>query len=485
MHFFDLATTYESKTDCWLVLAAFENNEFALPSNIFLPEDEKNVVHKQLSQLGFQGKSEQLAPVLDSRLTSKILVIGCGKKADFSLKGFKKSILAACKQLQKWQATEVAWAIGSFGLNLKEAIRHLILTCQDTGYSLGQLKTEREATPDTYHALITQATQEGRAVLAETQAIAKAVAYAKDLGNLPSNICTPTYLAEEAEKLAKNFAHICTEIIDDAQMLALGLNCLHAVGRGSAEPSKLVIMHYQGTDATEKPYVMVGKGITFDTGGVCIKPSEGMQGMTMDMSGAGAVISVMQAVAELKLPINLIGLMACAENMPGGNAFKPRDILKSHSGKTVEIIDTDAEGRMVLCDALSYAKQYQPKTMIDLATLTGACMVALGHHHSGLFTSHSDLQAKLVQAGNEMLDTLWPMPMDKEYDEELKSDLADLKHLGSRFAGAVTAARFLAHFVDAKTPWAHIDIAGTAIVKQATGRPVAMLTQYFINEAKA
>jgi leucyl aminopeptidase len=308
---------------------------------------------------------------------------------------------------------------------------------------------------------------------------------ARDLANLPGNICTPTYLAKHARKLSRGNAHLSVTVLEEKKMRELGMGALLSVSAGSHQPAKLIAIQYKGGKASEKPYVLVGKGITFDTGGISLKPGAKMDEMKFDMGGAASVFGTLRAVSELGLSLNVVGLVAAAENMPGSRATKPGDVVTSMSGKTIEVLNTDAEGRLVLCDALTYAARYKPATVIDIATLTGACVVALGSHASGLFTNEDTLAEQLLAAGTESHDRAWRMPLWEDYQGQLKSNFADIANIGGPGGGSITAACFLARFTE-DYHWAHLDIAGSAwdsAPKGATGRPVALLTQYLMDRA--
>lgn len=315
-------------------------------------------------------------------------------------------------------------------------------------------------------------------------AIGQGINFAKEMGNLPANICTPTYLAKQAKLLAKQFNLDCT-ILKKKALHALNMGSFLSVTAGSDEPPRLIILKHMGGKADDAPYVLVGKGVTFDTGGISLKPAESMQEMKYDMCGAASILGIFHAIAYLNLPINIIGVIAATENMPSGKATKPGDVVTSMSGKTIEILNTDAEGRLILCDALTYVEQFKPAAVIDIATLTGACVIALGHVHSGLFCNHLKLTQELLSAGLSAQDTAWSMPMNDDYHSALNSSSADMANIGSgRVAGSVVAACFLSKFTQSY-PWAHLDIAGTAwksaTTKGATGRPVALLTHYLLN----
>ena len=321
--------------------------------------------------------------------------------------------------------------------------------------------------------------------LARGAAIAAGVELAREVANRPANHCTPSHLADEARALAK-MKGVKAEILERKEIEALGMGSFLAVAQGSAEPPRFIVLKYQGAGKKDAPVVLVGKGITFDTGGISIKPAAEMDEMKFDMGGAASVLGTLRAVAELKPKLNLVVIVPTTENMPGGRAVKPGDVVKSMSGQTIEILNTDAEGRLILCDALTYAERFKPACVVDVATLTGACVIALGHHHSGLFTADDQLAADLLAASAASLDPCWRMPLDEEYDEALKSNFADMGNVGGRPGGAITAAMFLKRFT-ANLRWAHLDIAGTAwksgAAKGATGRPVPLLTHFVLSQA--
>ncbi|MGQ4833607.1 MAG: leucyl aminopeptidase [Candidatus Asgardarchaeia archaeon] len=323
------------------------------------------------------------------------------------------------------------------------------------------------------------------------RAVADAVNYARDLGNHPANVMTPSMLASEALKLSEAYEKINTKVFDLDEAVKMGMHAFYAVAKGSNEPAKFIVIEYNMEKDDLPLYALAGKGITFDSGGLSLKTSEGMMWMKYDMCGAAAVLGVIKAIAELDLPIRLVGVIAATENMPSGTATKPGDIVKSYSGVTIEILNTDAEGRLTLADALGYvSKNYKPKVILDLATLTGACVIALGNYATGLFTKDDTLAEKLIKAGEESWDRVWRLPIWKEYYEQIKSDFADVKNIGGRPAGAITAAAFLSKFIVGDIPWAHLDIAGTAfsdkecgyIQKGATGAGIRLIVQFLMNE---
>ena len=317
-------------------------------------------------------------------------------------------------------------------------------------------------------------------------ALAAGTTLARECANRPANLCTPSHLAEQARKLGKDHG-LKVEVLDRKACEKLGMGSFLAVAQGSDEPLKFIVARWMGGDKNEAPVVLVGKGITFDTGGISLKPAPEMDEMKYDMGGAASVLGTLKAVAELKAKVNLIGIIPACENMPSGRAVKPGDVVTSMSGQTIEILNTDAEGRLILCDALTYAERFKPAVVVDIATLTGACVIALGHHRSGLFSPDDALAAELLAAGEQALDPAWRMPLDEEYDEALKSSYADMGNVGGRAGGSITAAKFLQRFT-AKVRWAHLDIAGTAwksgAAKGATGRPVPLLTHFVLARAR-
>jgi leucyl aminopeptidase len=321
----------------------------------------------------------------------------------------------------------------------------------------------------------------------QAAAIARGMALTKDLGNLPGNICTPTYLAAKALALAKAHKRIKTTVLEKKDLEKLGMGSFLSVTRGSAQPPKLITLEYSGGAKSQKPIALVGKGITFDSGGISLKPGADMDEMKYDMSGAGSVLGTLQAIAEMELPINVVGVIPTCENLPSGTATKPGDIVTSMSGQTIEILNTDAEGRLILCDALTYTAKFKPDTVIDIATLTGACVIALGNVASGMFSNEDKLAQELIAAGQQAHDRVWQLPLWDDYQPLLDSNFADMQNIGGRAGGTITAACFLARFTKAYK-WAHIDIAGTAWksgpAKGATGRPVPLLTHFALAHAQ-
>ncbi len=411
--------------------------------------------------------------------------------ANGSPKGFRAAVAKGLAQLKDLGAAHVAvLTADGFALAVEHA-QALVLAAADGTYVFRETKPSAPKPGALDKVTLVSTAEQNAAVkagLAQGQAVAEGVTLARELGNLPGNYCTPTHLANQAKQLAKTYKHIKAEVLDRPALEKLKMGSFLSVTNGSAQPPKFIILRYEGASSKQAPVVLVGKGITFDTGGISLKPGAGMDEMKFDMGGAASVLGTFQAVAELKPKINLIGLIPTCENMPSGTATKPGDVVTSMSGQTIEVLNTDAEGRLILCDALTYAERFKPAAVIDIATLTGACVIALGHQHSGLFSADDALAQALLDAGTQTQDTAWRMPLDEEYGESLKSNFADLGNVGGREGGAITAAVFLSKFTKAYR-WAHLDIAGSAWksggAKGGTGRPVSLLTQFVLNQAAA
>ena len=414
----------------------------------------------------------------------RVLVIGLGDPAKFGVAQYLKAVGDAARALKTGATRSALFTLSELEVKGRDAawnIRQTIVTANHASYrytaTLGKKKADA-AGLETLAILGTDTT-----ALAQGQAIAAGVEYARELGNLPPNLCTPAYLAETSAKFATEHEGAHAEILDEQQMEALGMGSLLAVARGSANRPKLVVLKWNnGGDA--KPYVLVGKGITFDTGGVNLKTQGGIEEMKYDMCGGANVIGTFVATVKAKLPLNLVVVVPAVENAIDGNAYRPSDVITSMSGKTIEVGNTDAEGRLILCDALTYAQRFEPAALIDVATLTGACMVALGHQTAGLMSKHDDLANELLAAGEHVFDRAWRLPLWDEYQPMLDSSFADVYNIGGRWAGAITAGCFLSRFTEGQR-WAHLDIAGVASDEgkrgMATGRPVGLLTQWLLD----
>jgi len=440
----------------------------------------------------FTGKSSQTLMLhkLPNLKATRVLLVGCGEEAKFNATELRKAAEAAARALNESASTNVAFCLSGL---LKDdtdlnSVRHQAEAVAAAVYRYDQTKSKKEppAHPLTRAEFLVEPGDVAAANIAAMTggAIGAGVALARELGNLPGNICTPTYLAEQAVALAKETG-IKTEVLEEKDMHELGMGALLSVSRGSRQPAKLIVMKYNG-GGKAAPIVLVGKGLTFDAGGISIKPAAAMDEMKFDMCGGASVFGTMKAVVQMKLPINLVGVVPSSENLPDGDANKPGDVVTSMSGQTIEILNTDAEGRLILCDALTYSRKFEPAAIIDIATLTGACVVALGSQASGLLGNDDELVQELLQCGQQANDRAWQLPLWDDYQPQLDSNFADMANIGGREAGTITAACFLSRFAE-DLKWAHLDIAGTAWnkgkAKGATGRPVGLLTQYCINQA--
>ena len=475
----------------------------AIPANKRLDEETKQLDDQYQGMISSALKNGDISGSLAKTLLlhtpansahKRILLVGSGKSAELDIIAFKKIVNACARTLKSIKATDVCSTLCNLVVkdqNIRALTRMHILLFTDNFYRYDHTLSKKN-TPPTLKRMTFICTSAAdisniKQAIVQGQAIAQGMITTKELGNLPANICTPTYLANRAKEIKRGHSKLSVEVLDEAAMKKLGMGSLLSVSAGSAQPAKLIAMHYKGGKSSSKPVVLVGKGITFDTGGISLKPGAAMDEMKFDMCGAAAVLGTMQAIAEMKLALNVVVLVAAAENMPGSKATKPGDVVTSMSGQTIEILNTDAEGRLVLCDALTSAKKYNPDVVIDMATLTGACIVALGHVASGLISNNDKLSDELLDAGHATGDRAWRLPLWDEYQPLLDSNFADMGNIGGRSAGTITAACFLARFTK-EYKWAHLDIAGTAWYmgkdKGATGRPVPMLTEYLLRKAR-
>jgi leucyl aminopeptidase len=423
----------------------------------------------------------------------RVLMIGLGRSRDFNDKAYRDACRASVRALNDYGINDAASFLPELPVGkrpLEWRLMHALQAAADTTYRFDQLKSKKTSGTHPLRKLTFGLQDPGglaqaQLALKRAHALVEGVALAKDLGNLAPNICTPSHLAQQAEALAKRYTMRC-EVLERKDMEKLGMGAMLAVAQGSVEPPKMIILHYQGGQPGDAPIALVGKGITFDTGGISLKPAAEMDEMKFDMCGAASVLGTLKAVAQMRLGINVIGIVPATENMPGGRATRPGDVVKTLSGQSVEILNTDAEGRLILCDALSYAQRYKPSAVVDIATLTGACVIALGHVAAGLFANDDALATELTAAGDYAHDRVWRMPLWDDYQEQLRSNFADMANIGGRPAGSVTAACFLSRFAK-PLRWAHLDIAGVAWrsgkEKGATGRPVPLLTRFLIERA--
>ena len=423
----------------------------------------------------------------------RLLLVGLGKEKAVTDKAYRDAVRAAIKAVSATGAAEAALflaevPVGERGADWKA--EQVALAAGETMYRFDRLKSQQdEAKPKLRKLTVAVAANDAAAAtaaVARGQAIANGMNLAKDLGNLPGNHGTPTYLADQAKAVAKA-GNLKVQVLEQKDMEKLGMGSLLSVAKGSDQPPKFIVLQYAGGTKKDKPVVLVGKGITFDSGGISLKPAAEMDEMKYDMCGAASVLGTLQAVAEMKLPLNVVGLVPTCENLPSGRANKPGDIVTSMSGQTIEVLNTDAEGRLILCDALTYAERFEPAAVIDIATLTGACVIALGHVVSGLLANDDALACEVYQAGEESGDRCWQLPLLDDYQEQLKSNFADMANIGGRAAGTITASAFLSRFAK-KYKWAHLDIAGTAWKsgkeKGGTGRPVPLLVHFLAGRAK-
>jgi leucyl aminopeptidase len=425
----------------------------------------------------------------------RVLLVGLGKEREFVETPYRTALASAIRALRSTGAADATICFAELPAKHRDVVwktEQIVVAAMEGTYRFDRLKSKPTEAKRSLKKIVVQVAAKddlsrAESAVARALAISEGVAFAKDLGNLPGNVCTPTYLAEQAVELGKRHG-IKVEVLEQKELEKLGMGCFMAVARGSRQPPKFIVMEYRGGKREAAPIALVGKGITFDTGGISIKPAPEMDEMKFDMCGAASVLGTMKAVAQMRLPLNVVGLIPATENMPGGNAIKPGDIVTTLSGQTVEILNTDAEGRLILCDALTYAERYKPAAVVDIATLTGAMVIALGHVATGVFANSDPLAREILGAGETAWDRAWHMPLWDEYQDALKSNFADIPNIGSRAGGSITAACFLSRFTKSY-PWAHLDIAGTGwksgVEKGATGRPVALLAHFLAKRAAA
>ncbi len=450
------------------------------------------MVTAALANGDFVGKAGEAQMLPGIGRAKRILLMGCGPAGKFDRTNARKVIGGIYEALNATQAGDATVHIADLpleGADITWFLEYLARAMTASSYRYTATVSEPKPALKLSRLVVNTGSlcppKAAQKALDQGRHTGDGVNLARNLANLPGNICTPSYLASQARKLARAHSRLTTRVLSEKQMADLGMGSLLSVSAGSDQAAKLIIMEYKGSRPNKKPHVLVGKGITFDTGGISLKPGAKMDEMKFDMGGAAGVFGTMHSLCELKLPINVVAIVAAAENMPSGGATKPGDVVTSMSGKTIEVLNTDAEGRLVLCDALTYAERYKPQAVIDLATLTGACVVALGSHAAGLFANNDGLAEQLLAAGVESHDRAWRMPLWEDYQGQLKSNFADIANIGGPGAGSITAACFLARFAE-NYHWAHLDIAGAAwdsSPKGATGRPVALLTQYLIDQS--
>ncbi len=476
------------KSDC-IIVGVFSEGRLSATARI-LDKASRGHLSAALKTGDMEGRagSTLLLRDLPGIASRRILLVGLGKQDEFTEKAYRDAIAAALRAAGNTAARDALLALNEIKVGKRSAdwnIAQAVMVAGDALYRFDHMKSK----PDSQASLgnIGFLAENSAAVkgLKQGVAITLGMSLARDLGNTPSNICTPTYLANQARQLAKNHGFKC-KVMDKAACEKLGMGSFLSVGKGSDKPPMFIELRHDGGRKGEPPIVLVGKAITFDAGGISLKPPADMDEMNYDMSGGGAVLGAFRAIGELGLKLNVIGLVPSCENLPDAHANKPGDIVTSMSGQTIEILNTDAEGRLILCDALTYAERFKPAAVVDLATLTGACVIALGHHPSALYANNDKLAHALEQAADHSWDRVWRMPLWDEYQEQLKSNLADMANIGGRAGGSITAACFLARFTK-NYAWAHLDIAGTAYrsgrdKKGSTGRPVPLLVQYLIDQ---
>lgn len=477
-----------------VVVGVFEPRKMTLAAEL-LDKASEGYLSDVIRRGDMEGKAGTtlLLHHVPGTLCERVLLVGLGKEREFREKEYRAAIRAAVRTLNETGSFDAAFFLTELPVrkrSLAWKVRQAALLAEEATYRFDQFKSKKEELRRPLKKIVFSVERRNELALADDAlaqgcAIAEGMALTRNLSNLPSNVCTPAYLAEEARKLADELKVDC-QILDREAMEALGMHSLLAVAKGSHQPPKLIVLQYRGGKASDRPIVLVGKGITFDTGGISLKPPAEMDEMKFDMCGAASVLGTLKAAVRMALPVNLTVVVPSAENMPGGGATRPGDIVTSMSGQTIEILNTDAEGRLILCDALTYCERFNPEVVIDVATLTGACVIALGHVATGLLANDEGLARELLAAGEDALDRAWHMPLWDDYQEQLKSNFADLANVGGRAAGTITGACFLSRFAK-KFEWAHLDIAGTAYLsgkeKGATGRPVPMLTHYLMKRA--
>jgi len=419
----------------------------------------------------------------------RLIVAGCGARGEFGAQAYHKACRAAGKALRQSPARQARCQLPELQTEGHDTAWHTQVAARDLDhqdYRYSETKKPEDNAPPPTERVEFPAADGVDEALRRAAAIATGTRSSRDLGDLPPNLCTPGYIAEHARRLAAKLDNVEVEVLDEQAMEQQGMTSLLAVARGSANPPRLVVMHYRG-GGDRQPLVLIGKGVTFDTGGISLKPRENMDQMKYDMCGAASVIGSLEACARMALPLNVTAVAAAVENMPDGRAYRPGDVIRTMSGQTVEVLNTDAEGRMILCDAMTWVdRNLDPAVMIDVATLTGACVVALGHHANAVMSKHDKLAEELLAAGESSLDRGWRLPLWDEYHKQLETPFADLKNIGGMPAGSITAGCFLSRFAGERV-WAHLDIAGSAWVwgstDGASGRPVPLLSQWLIDRA--
>jgi len=484
----------KQRTAC-LVIGIFSKRKLS-PAAEAIDMASKGFLRKILRKGDMDGEKGQMLSLYDvpGSLCNRLLLVGCGPQKEFDRSQYRKAVASTVSNLDQSHATEAVLCLPELeakDTDLYLRVRDAVIASETATYRFDECKSDakppkRPLKKITIHLSDRRSLKSAEKALAHGHAMATGAKLAKDLGNLPGNICTPSHLADRARSLGRKSRKLSIQVLEERHMEKLGMGALLSVTRGSRQPAKLIVMEYKGGKANSKPVVLVGKGLTFDAGGISLKPAAAMDEMKYDMCGGASVLGTMTACVELKLPLNVIGVIPASENLPDGDANKPGDIVTSMSGQTIEILNTDAEGRLILCDALTYCERYEPAAVVDIATLTGACVVALGSHAAGLLSNNDDLADELLDAGSHSNDRAWRLPLWEEYQSQLDSRFADIANIGGPKAGTITAACFLSRFTK-KFKWAHLDIAGAAWnsgdKKGSTGRPVMLLTQFLLKRA--
>ncbi|MFU2080839.1 leucyl aminopeptidase [Avibacterium endocarditidis] len=478
-----------------VIVGVFEEGKLS-PAAQALDQLSQGAISQLISAGDVKGKQGEVVTLrLANANLERVFVVGCGKQGELNVRQYKQLIKSVIQAVKATNATQMYNFLTEVQINERDLywnVRFAVESIAESFYQFDQFKSKKSdqntALQEIVFIVDSAQQEQAEKAVQQGQAIALGVHCAKDVANCPPNVCNPAYLAEQAKKLAEKSPHFKVSVLGEKEMAELGMNAYLAVSQGSQNEAQLSIIEYRNhPNPQAKPIVLVGKGLTFDAGGISLKPADSMDEMKYDMGGAASVYGVMNALAELQLPLNVIGVLAGCENLPDGNAYRPGDILTTMSGLTVEVLNTDAEGRLVLCDTLTYVERFEPELVIDVATLTGACVVALGQHNSGLMSPNDRLAEQLLNAAQQSADKAWRLPLSEEYQEQLKSPFADLANIGGRWGGAITAGEFLSNFTKNYT-WAHLDIAGTAWLqganKGATGRPVNLLTQFLIERVE-
>ncbi|WP_027848026.1 leucyl aminopeptidase [Marinospirillum minutulum] len=491
---FKLVTQSPALTETACVVLPVMQDGSLTPAGEGVDKATESLIRQIIDRGDFKAKLGKtfLVPFAPGAEAQRILLVGMGEQAKLTENKFSKACQAAYEHLAQLSLHDALLTLADTPLKDRDSswkLRLMAEIAETSFYRFTEFKSK--PTVEDFPAELAfywpenQQSTEGEKALQVGQAVGQGKNLARTLGNRPGNVCTPIHLAEIAQELASKDSNFTATVLDENQMAELGMNSLLSVGKGSAQPPRLIVVEYKGSkDPEAAPHLLLGKGITFDTGGISLKPGEGMDEMKFDMCGAASVLGVLEVIRQIKPKLNLVFMIAAAENMPSGNASKPGDIYTTMSGKTVEVLNTDAEGRLVLCDALTYAERFNPASVVDIATLTGACIIALGHNISALLSNNDELAAALLKAGTDANDTAWQLPLAEEFQEQLDSNFADMQNIGGRPAGTITAAAFLSRFAE-NYPWAHLDIAGTAWhsgkQKGATGRPVGLLVNYLLD----